>query len=264
MILDRIVAARRDDLARAKADVSLSALERMPVFAEKRRGFTAALRSARSPAIIAELKKASPSRGVIRADFDPLAIARSYAVGGAAALSVLTEERFFQGSVGFLAPIRAVVDLPLLRKDFLIDPYQVVEARAFGADAVLLIVALLDDPLLADLLAAARAAGLDALVEVHTENEADRALAAGARLIGVNNRDLSTFETTLATAERLRPRLAGDIVTVAESGIESAADVRRLSLCGYDAFLIGESLMRAPDPGVALRDLVAAVRAAGS
>lgn len=264
MILDRIVAARRGDLARAKAGVSLSALERMPAFAEKRRGFAAALRSSRRPAIIAEVKKASPSRGIIRADFDPLAIARSYAAGGAAALSVLTEERFFQGSLGFLAPIRAAVELPLLRKDFLLDPYQVVEARAFGADAVLLIVAILDDALLADLLAAVRATGLDALVEVHCEGEADRALRAGARLIGVNNRDLRTFETTLATAERLRPRLAGEVVTVAESGIESAADVRRLSACGYDAFLIGESLMRAPDPGVALRDLLARARAAGS
>jgi indole-3-glycerol phosphate synthase len=258
MILDRIVTARRADLARAKAEVSLSALERMPGFAEERRGFAHRLR-ARPPAVIAEVKKASPSRGVIRPDFDPVAIARSCAGGGAAALSVLTEERFFQGRLDFLAPIRAAVDLPLLRKDFLFDPYQVVEARAFGADAVLLIVAILDDASLGELLAAAGSAGLDVLTEVHTESEVDRALAAGARLIGVNNRDLGTFETTLATAERLRPRLPGGVVAVAESGIESAEDVRRLMACGYDAFLIGESLMRAADPGAALRSLLEAV-----
>jgi indole-3-glycerol phosphate synthase len=263
MILDRIVAARREDLARAKAEVSLSALERMPVFAGERRGFARRLQ-VRAPAVIAEVKKASPSRGVIRADFDPVAIARSYAVGGAAALSVLTEERFFQGKLEFLSRIRAAVDLPLLRKDFLFDAYQVVEARAFGADAVLFIVAILDDALLVDLLAAAAATGLDALVEIHSEVEADRALAAGARLIGVNNRDLRTFETTLSTAEHLRPRLPAGILAVAESGIESADDLRRLKRCGYDAFLIGECLMRAPDPGVALRKLIEAARSSGS
>ena len=255
MILDDIIAARRDDLAAAQRAHPLEALRERPGWALPRRGFTAALR-ARRPAVIAEVKKASPSKGVIRADFDPVAIARRYAACGAAAISVLTEERHFQGSPAHLEAIRAAVDVPLLRKDFIVDPYQVAEARAWGADAILLIVAALDDAALRDLHAAALDLGLDVLVEAHTAEEVDRASAAGATLIGINNRDLRTFVTTLETAERLRSRLPAGAVGVAESGIESAADVERLRAAGYDVFLVGESLMRQPDPGAALQALL--------
>jgi indole-3-glycerol phosphate synthase len=257
MILDDIVRARRDDVARAKRATPTTALATWPRYAEARRGFAAALHRQR-PAVIAEVKKASPSKGVIRADFDPVAIARGYAAGGAAAISVLTEERFFQGRAEHLEAVRAAVDLPLLRKDFVFDPYQVVEARALGADAVLLIAAMLDDAQLAVLRAAAGDLGLDALVEVHTADEVARAVALGATLIGVNNRDLRTFATSLATAERLRPLIPAGTSTVAESGIETAGDVARMHAAGYDAVLVGETLMRAPDPGAALRALLGA------
>jgi indole-3-glycerol phosphate synthase len=207
--------------------------------------------------VIAEVKKASPSKGVIRADFDPVAIARRYAACGAAAISVLTEERYFQGSPGHLEAIRAAVDVPLLRKDFIVDPYQVEESRAWGADALLLIVAALDDAALRELHAAALELGLDVLVEAHTADEVDRAAAAGATLIGINNRDLRTFVTTLETAERLSERLPAGALGVAESGIETPADVARLRRAGYEVFLVGESLMRQPDPGAALQALLA-------
>jgi indole-3-glycerol phosphate synthase len=255
MILDDIVAARREDVARAKQATPVGELEARPSYRAARRPFAAALR-ARRPALIAEVKKASPSRGVIRADFDPVAIARCYASAGAAAVSVLTEERFFQGSAADLEAIRAAIDLPLLRKDFLFDPYQLSEARAWGADAALLIVAMLDDTQLVELLRAGTSLGLDVLVEAHNEQEVARAVAAGATLIGVNNRDLRTFVTTLETAELLRPLIPPGVVAVAESGIERAADVARLRGAGYDAFLVGESLMRAPDPGAAVRALL--------
>ena len=251
MILDDIIAARRTDLASARRAVPLSALRERPLWAARRRGFAAALR-ARHPAVIAEVKKASPSKGVIRADFDPVAIARQYAAGGAAALSVLTEERYFQGSLAYLEAIRAAVELPLLRKDFIFDPYQVAEARAWGADAILLIVAALDDGALGELHAAALEEGLDVLVEAHDADELARAAALGATLVGINNRDLRTFVTTLETAERLRPGIPAGAVAVAESGIETPADVARLRAAGYEVFLIGESLMRQADPGVAL------------
>lgn len=255
MILDDIIAARRTDLAAARLATPLAALRDRPGWALPRRGFAAALR-ARRPAVIAEVKKASPSKGVIRADFDPVAIARRYAECGAAAISVLTEERYFQGSPAYLEAIRAAVAVPLLRKDFIIDPYQVAEARAWGADAILLIVAALDDRPLRELHVAAGELGLDVLVEAHTAEEVDRAVAAGATLIGVNNRDLRTFVTTLETAERLRERIPAGAIAVAESGIETVADVARLRAAGYDVFLVGESLMRQPDPGVALRVLL--------
>jgi indole-3-glycerol phosphate synthase len=254
MIIDDNVACRRRDVADAKRAVPLAELERLPGYGEARRGFAAALRRDR-PAVIAEVKKASPSRGVIRADFDPVAIARAYEGAGAAAVSVLTEERFFQGRLVYLESIRRAVALPLLRKDFIVDAYQLVEARARGADAVLLIVAALESMELRDLHGAAVGLGLDVLVEAHTAPELEGALAVGARLIGINNRDLRTFHTTLATAEGLRPRIPPGIVTVAESGIEHAADVARMRACGYDAVLVGEALMRAPDPGAALRAL---------
>jgi indole-3-glycerol phosphate synthase len=255
MILEEIMAARRRDVARAKRDVTPAALRSEPLYAAPRRGFAAALRRA-CPGIIAEVKKASPSCGVIRADFDALAIARSYQQGGAAAISVLTEERYFQGRPEFLIAIRQEVSLPLLRKDFLFDPYQIAEARAWGADAVLLIVAALEDSLLRELIDAATELQLDQLIEVHTQDELDRALNAGATLVGVNNRDLDTFVTTLETAERLAHSFSAAVHAVAESGIADASDIQRLRACGYRSFLIGESLMRADDPGVRLRELL--------
>ncbi|MBX3026063.1 indole-3-glycerol phosphate synthase TrpC [bacterium] len=259
MILDDIIAARRGDIAAAKRARPLSALREQPGWAQPRRGFAAALR-ARRPAVIAEVKKASPSKGVIRADFDPVAIAGRYAACGAAAISVLTEERYFQGAPAHLEAIRAAVEVPLLRKDFIVDGYQVAEARAWGADAVLLIVAALDDGALRDLHAEAVGLGLDVLVEAHTAAEVDRAAAAGATLIGINNRDLRTFVTTLETAERLFPRLPAGVLAVAESGIETAADIARLRRAGYHVFLVGESLMRRADPGAALQALLAEER----
>ncbi len=255
MILDDIVAARREELARTKLAVSRRALEQRPAYAAVRRSLGAALQS-RRPAIIAEVKKASPSRGPIRADADAVAVACAYAAGGAAAISVLTEPRFFRGSLDDLLAVRGAVDLPLLRKDFLVDPYQVVEARAWGADAVLLIVAMLDDALLRELVGATAAEGLEALVEVHDAAELDRALGCGTTLLGINNRDLRTFATTLETAERLRPLVPPGVIAVAESGIDTAPDIARLRAAGFHAFLIGESLMRAPDPAEKLRELL--------
>lgn len=255
MILDDIMSARREDVRLAKERVSAAALEDLPLWAEARRGFADALRRP-GRAIIAEIKRASPSRGVIRADFDPQWIARRYADSGAAALSVLTEERHFQGKLEYLAAIRERVSLPLLRKDFIFDEYQVVEARAWGADAILLIVAALGDAELRSLQRFARSLDLDVLVEVHTEAELDRALAAEASLIGVNSRDLNTFVTSLQTAVRLATRLPPNVQRVAESGIYRGADIELLANAGYDAFLIGESLMREEDPGVALAALL--------
>jgi indole-3-glycerol phosphate synthase len=204
---------------------------------------------------VAELKRRSPSRGELRPDFEPVACALDYAEGGAAALSVLTDEHFFGGRLEYLAAVRAAVALPLLRKDFLIDAYQVDEARVAGADAVLLIVSALAPPALAALLGRARALGLDALVEVTDERELDAALSAGADLVGVNNRDLKTFVTDLTVTERLAPRVPASVLLVAESGIAGPADVARLARAGARAFLVGESLMRQPEPGRALRRL---------
>jgi indole-3-glycerol phosphate synthase len=205
-------------------------------------------------ALIAEVKKASPSKGILVADFDPLAIAQTYAGNGAAAISVLTDERFFQGSLAHLQTIRSQVDLPLLRKDFIIDPLQVLEARAAGADAVLLIVMALEDDQLVDLHALIHELGMAALVEVHNEAELDRALAVGATLIGVNNRDLRTFSEDLGTTERLANQLRDNRVTlVAESAMRSLEDVRRMGDCGVQAVLIGEGLVRAPDRAAAVR-----------
>jgi indole-3-glycerol phosphate synthase len=205
--------------------------------------------------VIAELKKASPSRGVLAADFDPVALARVYAGNGAAAISVLTDEKYFQGRLELLGAVRRVVDVPLLRKDFTIDEYQVWEARAAGADAVLLIVGILEDPLLGELLAAANVLGLGALVEIHTAAELERALAAGAGVIGINNRDLRTFETTLDTTLALLPSIPRGPVVVSESGFFTAADVRKVADAGAHAVLVGEALVRAADAGAKLREL---------
>jgi indole-3-glycerol phosphate synthase len=257
VILDQILVHKREEVAGRKRAMPPSRLRERPLHGEARRGFTAALARRTPPAVIAELKRASPSRGVIRADYDPPTHARAFQAAGAAALSVLTDERFFHGHLDHLAAVRAAVVLPCLRKDFLVDPYQVDEARAYGADAVLVIAAATAGALGSELLAAAREAGLDALVEVHDERELDWALAAGARLVGVNNRDLATFVTSLETTERLAPRVPPDVLLVAESGMRSSADLRRMVAAGARAVLVGEAFMAAPDPGAALAEFLA-------
>jgi indole-3-glycerol phosphate synthase len=257
MILDEILAHTREQVQTARRAVPASALRERPAWHEPRRGFRSALAGAvATPAVIAEIKRASPSRGVIREAFDPPAHARRYAAVGAAALSVLTEPRWFQGAPEHLVAARAAVALPVLRKDFLVDPYQVAEARAWGADAILVIAAAGGGALRGELLAAAREHGLDALVEVHDAGELAWAVDAGATLIGVNNRDLKTFRTTLETTERLAPHVPPGALLVAESGIRWPADVRRMRQAGARAVLVGEAFMAAPDPGAALQELM--------
>ena len=258
-ILDKIVAVKREEVAAARARRSLADL-RQDALARQRdvRGFAAALKSrvaAGSPAVIAEIKKASPSKGVIREHFVPAEIAASYARHGAACLSVLTDEHFFQGAADYLRRARAACSLPVLRKDFMIDEYQVVEARAMGADCILLIAACLSDAQMADLEACAFDLGLDVLVEVHDGAELDRALALKTPLLGINNRNLRSFEVTLDTTLGLLPRVPTDRLLVTESGILGRGDVQRMRSAGVNAFLVGEAFMRAPDPGVALADL---------
>ena len=210
----------------------------------------------RENAVIAEVKKASPSKGVIREDFDAVAIARAYAAHGATCLSVLTDQRFFQGSDQYLADIRCEVDLPILRKDFMLDPYQVLEARAMGADCILVILAMVDDALASELCAVAREQGLSVLPEVHNRAELERALMLDTRLIGINNRNLHTFETSLETTIGLLPHIPAGHGVVTESGIHGAGDLTRMNRAGVHGFLVGESLMRAPDPGLALASLL--------
>ena len=257
-ILARILERKREEIAAGARAAPLAEMRRRAADAPPPRGFRAAIEAEIGegrPAVIAELKRASPSRGVIRRDFDPSRIAAGYERGGAAALSVLTDRDFFQGAPDHLRAARAATALPALRKDFLIDPWQVHEARAMGADCVLLIVAALDDVLLRELAELAGELGLDTLVEVHDESELDRALRIPAPLIGINNRDLRTFETSLATTERLAPRTPADRRTVAESGIASREDVAGLRAHGVHAFLVGEAFMSAPDPGARLAAL---------
>ena len=223
------------------------------------RGFTAAIQkkvSSGGAAVIAEIKKASPSKGVIRKDFDPAEIAVSYAEHGATCLSVLTDEKYFQGHADFLKAARAACSLPVLRKDFMVDPYQVYEARLMGADAILLIAAALGDPMMSDLEQAATALGLDVLVEVHNEEELERALQLETPLLGINNRDLKTFETTLDTTLGMLSKIPQDRVVISESGIHTPADISLLRQSGVNAFLIGEAFMREQDPGVALEQLI--------
>ena len=260
--LDGILTSTRATVAAAKANVSTAALERLAALHQPR-GWAAALRKATSagPAVIAEIKKASPSRGVIRADFDVAWLARRYQDGGASALSVLTDETHFQGSLRNLELASKAVELPCLRKDFMIDEYQIVEARAHCADAILLIAAALSDSEVRHFADVAHGLGLDVLVEVHTAIELDRVLdclgATGADAIGVNNRDLKTFDVQLERSLELADRIPASVVRVAESGIHQTADLERLRAAGFDAFLIGESLMRQPDPGEALSALLA-------
>jgi indole-3-glycerol phosphate synthase len=256
MILDEILAHTRERVATARRTAPPSVLRDRPGWTSARRGFRAALAAAAPPAVIAEIKRASPSRGVIRDAFDPPAHARSYAAAGATALSVLTEPRWFQGALEHLEAARAATSLPLLRKDFLVDPYQVEEARAWGADAILVIAAVGDAALRGELLVAAREHGLDALVEVHDAGEMAWAATARATLVGINNRDLTTFRTRLETSEQLAPLAPPDAVVVAESGLHAPADVARMVAAGAHAVLVGEAFMAAPDPGTALRELV--------
>jgi len=256
-ILETILAAKRVEVAEAKQRRSLADLEAAARATDPTRGLAAALaRPAGAPVrVLAEIKRASPSAGPIRPGADPAAIATAYAAAGAAAISVLTDRQFFDGDLGFLAACRAAVRLPLLRKDFVIDPYQIAEARVAGADGVLLIVAALDDANLRELVAAATSYGLDALVEIHGEAEAERAVASGARLIGINHRDLHTFRIDMSLTATIAPALPAGTVIVGESGIRTAADVRALGEAGAHAVLVGEHLMRADDPGAALRAL---------
>jgi indole-3-glycerol phosphate synthase len=256
-VLERIIAATRARVAESRRTADLRSLERQ---AESHvpRGFRRALagRSRDGVAVIAELKKASPSKGLIRAEFRPAELARELEAAGAAALSVLTDEEFFQGSLGNLREASAAVAIPCLRKDFIVDEFQLLEARANSADAVLLIVAALPQAELVALASSARGHGLDVLCEVHDGDELQRALDAGCDLIGVNTRDLRTFQVDLQTAFALALQFPASVVRVAESGIHSASDIAGLQAAGYHAFLVGESLMRAASPGEALRDLI--------
>jgi indole-3-glycerol phosphate synthase len=258
-ILKKIVEVKWEEIAAAKAKRSLaSQREEAESRRGEQRGFERSLRAtiaAGHAGVIAEIKKASPSKGVIREDFQPAQIAESYARHGAACLSVLTDERFFQGSIAYLKQARAACELPVLRKDFMVDEYQVMEAGAMGADCILLIAACLADSQMADLEAAAHAIGLDVLVEVHDGDELDRALKLKTPLLGINNRNLRTFDVTLDTTLSLLPRVPADRLLVTESGILGAADVKRMRDANVNAFLVGETFMRAPDPGAALANL---------
>ncbi|WP_374530638.1 indole-3-glycerol phosphate synthase TrpC [Novosphingobium sp.] len=256
--LTEICDTKRGEVAVRKPLASLSDLDARAAAQTAPRGFRAALeaKAATGYALIAEIKKASPSKGLIRADFDPPAHARAYQAGGAACLSILTDAPYFQGHEDYLVAARAACDLPVLRKDFMVDPWQVAEARAIGADAILIIVAALDHALMAEIEAAANERGMDVLVEVHNEAEMERAARLKSRLIGVNNRDLKRFVTDIATTERLAPLAPEGTLLVSESGINSHADLVRLSACGARTFLVGESLMRQADVEAATRALL--------
>ena len=261
-VLDQIVAHKREELATRRRQAPLADVRRRAADAPPARPFHAALQVPASGTagagvrLIAEVKGSSPSAGTIRAEFDPASIARTYAASGAAAVSVLTDARFFNGADDHLARVRAAVGVPVLRKDFTLDPYQVYEARAIGADAVLLIAAVLDRGALADLAALAGDLGMAALVEAHTEPEVEAALAVRAALVGINNRNLDTLETSLDVTRRLRPLVPPEVTVVAESGIEERRDVEEMERLGVHAVLVGTALMRSADPGARIRDLL--------
>jgi indole-3-glycerol phosphate synthase len=258
-ILAKIAAYKREDVSSRKAARTQSDVDAAAKTASPPRGFRAALIRAHAPgrlALIAEIKKASPSRGLIRADFDPPALARAYEAGGAACLSVLTDTPSFQGADAYLTAAREAVALPAIRKDFLVDPWQVAESRALGADAILVILAMIGDSLAAELIAESRRLGMDALVEVHDEAEMERADRLGADLVGVNNRDLRSFVTDLSVTERLAAKTPANALLVTESGISGPADITRLEAAGARAMLVGESLMRQADVTAATRALL--------
>ena len=259
--LDEICAVKRDHVALQKTILSDTVLRDAIRRREQPRGFAAAIRekSATGFALIAEIKKASPSKGLIREDFDPPAHARAYQAGGAACLSVLTDTPYFQGADDYLVTARAAVHLPCLRKDFMVDPWQVAESRALGADAILIIMAVLDDALAAEIEAEARSLGMDALIEVHDEAELERALKLQSPLLGINNRNLKTFETSLEQTERLAKLVPDDRIMISESGIFTHADCQRLSQSGARAFLVGESLMRQDNVEAATRELLTGI-----
>jgi indole-3-glycerol phosphate synthase len=258
-VLQRILETKRTEIRAAKAALPLAEMERRARAAPSTRDFVGALRAkiaAGRPAVIAESKRASPSKGLLRKDYDPAAIARSYERGGAACLSVLTDREYFQGAPEHLAAARAACALPVLRKDFMLDAYQVYEARAMGADCILLIAAAIGLPLMQELESVALGLGMAVLVEVHDGAELERALQLGTPLVGINNRDLRTFETRLETTLQLQSRVSAPRIVVSESGIADKKDVLRLSREGVRAYLVGEALMRAADPGSALADLL--------
>ncbi len=256
-VLANILAYKRDEVAARKAAQPWNAIEALARAQAPARGFASAIEAAGRPALIAEIKKASPSRGLIRPDFDPPALARAYEAGGATCLSVLTDAPSFQGHERHLIAARAACALPALRKDFMLDPWQIAESRALGADAILIILAAVDDECALDLYDAAEVFGMDALIEVHDEAELERALVLDARLIGINNRSLVSFTTDLAVTERLAGRVPRDRLLVSESGVATPADIARLSAAGARAFLVGESLMRQADVATGTRALLA-------